>query len=747
MAYANAFRTSGTCAKSFAKLAYSVTALGLVLAAPGAAFAQSAEEDADTEVTSADAPEDDSSLLNVIVVTAQKGREGEAVQDIPVAITAFSGAQLEALNFRTVDDLTIATPNVTLDRNGNSRTHANFTIRGLGANSSIVTIEPAVGLFVNGVYQGIPAGTVVDNFDVQNVQILRGPQGTLFGRNVTGGAVLIETKRPSGDTGGELQASIETGPEYSIAGAFETSIVPDAVDFRIAGYYRKDEGWFTNDFDGSKFGKLETFFVRPTIVLSPNGPVRQTFIGEYGEANGDGPAEQGLNLIGEDDGFKLVMDNPGWSKPRWYSVTSETEIDTAFGDGVVTNVFGYRNYESDGSSDIDATGLPLFHSNGYVKQDQISNELRYAGRFGNLDLTVGTFMFFQDIFLVEDRDPFVGGAQGGGGTLDHSSYAAFAQGTYHLTDQLSLTAGLRYSYEEKTARVVRRQRRGCIVETRECDLSLAEINDSDSWDSLSPRVGIDFQPNSDMLFYASYSEATRSGGYNLRLASPLDAGIFDQENVKAYEAGAKLDLFDRSVRANLAVFHMQFDNLQRTVNQTINGSNIVQTLTNGANAKSTGFESEFIIAPVDGIEILANLAYTDMEYTEVFFDLNGDNVVNDVDLALRTPRVSKWSYGGGIVGRTPIGQGELRGQVVYAYRSDQAADDANNLFYPSRNDLRANIAYTFPGDQIELSIYGRNLLNEVPDSGAKLIVPAFPSGGFRAIDEGRTIGGQIKYRF
>ncbi len=727
-------------ALSLRSLRLGTALLTVSLTLSGMAVAQDADEEADRE--------DSVAMMSTVTVTTQKKSVAEDIQSVPIAVTALTSAQLDALNFRSLEDVGIISPNATLDRNGNSKSLANFTIRGVGSNSSIVSIEPAVAVFMNGVYLGIPAGNVVDTYDLANVQILRGPQGTLFGRNVTGGAVLMETRRPSGETGGEVYVSYETGPEYSVAGAYETSLAPGVADLRVAGLYRKDEGWFTNEFDGEPFGEQETWFLRPTLSLSLGESVEQTFILDVGEEEGDGAAEQGFNLIGEGDGFMLNLNRVDPVKLEWTSLTSDTSINVGFGNGVITNIFGYRAYESSGATDIDASPALLFHSNSYIDQEQFSNELRYAGTFGDLDLTTGVFYFTQDVFLAEDRDPFIAGPQGGGGTQDHSSYGVFAQGTYALSDQLNLVAGLRYSYEEKSARIVRRQPGGCDASEEFCDFSLITVDDSDSWNSLSPKLGLEYTPNEDVLLYATVSQATRSGGFNLRLASPIDPGKFDQETVTTYEIGSKGDYFDNRLRANLAIFHNEFDGLQRTVNQTIT-TDIIQTLTNAADAKSTGFDAEFIFVPVEGIELLANAGYVDMEYTEVFYDLSGDGVVDETDLALKTPRVSPWSYSFGILGYHELESGaQLRGQLIFSYRDPQAAQDRNDTYFDARNDLKANITYVFPSEQFEVSVYGRNLLNEPGNSGARgPLGGAFPSGGFSSLGEGTSVGVSLRARF
>lgn len=729
------------------RLYLTTSALAFVLSA-GAAHAQDAG--------AADEQSSDSFRAD-IVVTAQKKSVGEKVQDIPVAITALSEGQLAGLNVRSLADVATLAPNATLDNNGTYRGYANFAMRGGAVNGSVPSVDPAVGLFVNGVYQGIAAGATLDGFDMANIQILRGPQGTLFGRNVTGGAVLIETKRPTGELEGVFQASYETGPEYNIAGAISVPIVEDVLDARIAAYYRNDEGWFRNQFDGSKIGKLETYFVRPTIVFHPSGPVTQTFIAEFGKNQGDGIIAQGFNQVPNFDklgrrinkGFRINTNNRGATDQKWFSLTSETVIDVGLGDGVITNVFGYRTFESFASLDADGGPTSLFRIDTNVDQSQLSNELRYAGTFGNLDLTVGTFYFYQDLLMQDARDQ-VGGARGGGGTQESHSFGLFAQGTYKLTDALSLTAGLRYSYERKKAIASRLTVGRCLDAQVLCNFATAAaVNDSDTWDAISPRVGLDYKINDNILVYASFNQAVRSGGYNLRITAPNDPGKFDQEDLTAYEIGFKSDLFDNHLRLNVTGFINEYKGMQRIVAVTI-GTSVIQTIDNAADARISGVEGELVVSPVDGLEFPLSFGYQDAKYTRVRGDLNSDNVVNDIDRNLALPRISKWSASAAAVATHNFGDGSaIQGQLFYAYRSRQAAEDSNSLFFPTRDDVRFNLRYTLPGGRTSVTAYGRNLLNQPGDSSLRVLLPAavFPSGGIRSLGEGRSFGVLINHEF
>ena len=213
--------------------------------------------------------------LEVITVTATKKGHAENVQDVPLAVTAYGADQLEALNFKNLTSLSYTMPNVQLENIGTTAATANFSIRGLGINSSIPSIDPTVGVFVDGVYMGINAGVLFDSFDVEGIEVLRGPQGVLFGRNVTGGAVLLRTKAPgetfemSGRAGRR-----ETGPNYIADLSISGPIVEGVLSGKLAAYYNDDAGWLTNKFNDSRFGEARQTIVQAGVALDAHGAAR-----------------------------------------------------------------------------------------------------------------------------------------------------------------------------------------------------------------------------------------------------------------------------------------------------------------------------------------------------------------------------------------------------------------------------------------------------------------------------------------
>ncbi len=339
-----------------------------------------------TSAGTANAQSAQSVLEDEIIITATKKAGGTNIQEAPVAISAFGEKQLEVLHVSDLQSLSYSVPNVSLDDIGTTPGVANFSIRGLGINSSIPSIDPTVGVFVDGMYLGINAGVVLDLFDLESIEVLRGPQGILFGRNVTGGAVLINTKKPTDEFQASFKAAAEsgfknTGGNYYLMGSVSGPLIEDKLKAKVSAYYNKDDGYFKNYEGGpafgqpdefSTFGQSETFMIRPSLVFTPTDNTEFILRYEHGESDGDGPASQNhpgrngtfpnafANFDRNSDSFSI--DEDGFYDNNWDQIILETNIDVAFGDGTITNIFGYRDFLGTGRSDIDATPLPLFHA-------------------------------------------------------------------------------------------------------------------------------------------------------------------------------------------------------------------------------------------------------------------------------------------------------------------------------------------------------------------------------------------------
>ncbi|MCL4713489.1 MAG: TonB-dependent receptor [Hyphomonadaceae bacterium] len=743
-----------------------------------------------------------------IVVTALKHGERN-VQDVPVAITAFGADQLEALNYNDLQSLTYSIPNVQFEDVGTARGVANFSIRGLGINSSIPSVDPTVGVFVDGMYLGINAGVLADNFDLAGIEVLRGPQGVLFGRNVTGGAVVIRTAAPTDvfEVRGGVQ--VETGLNYTADLAISGPIVPGVLSARYSTYYNQDEGWFENDFDGSQFGEGELQVHRLALRFTPVNNLEFLLRLEQGFGEGDGPAAQNHALYSRDS-FDFAINYPGYGSGNWEQAILETNWDVGFGDGVITNIASWRQYEGLSAGDIDATTFTAFHSRAVNEQEQWSNELRYAGTFGPVDITAGHYMFEQELLYIEERflfggllpvdptfaasplqyaaaDPFwitrVGGGQG-----EFSTWGAFVNADWHITDQLTLNVGVRYTEEEKDAQVSRIRRGVTVVSQPVVAVQIPPLNGligqpilpadsldgavvvpgegvvggsinnrtlvfSDSpfnlsWNDTSPRIGLQWQPSPSTNLYAFAAKGFRSGGVNFRVttlganacAAPnIPAGCvpgglvqpptaFDSEEQTSFEVGWKQELMDGRARINLALFHNEIEGMQRETN--IPGpSGVQQVIVNAGDAIIQGAELEARFSVTDNFIVQFQAGYTDGEYDSVTADLTGDGLVNAADLALEIPRLAPWTYGVTLMHDLPLSFGTVSSLVAYNHRDENYYTDNNRGVLNEADIIDATVTFRPNDSNWSFAVYGTNLTDEATFGGDTQLPDLSPFGG------------------
>ena len=474
----------------------------LLVALPAVLLAVGLHHPASAQQSTSAAPS--ATLLEEVVVTARK-RE-ESAQDVPLPITAYGAEQIDALKVRDLTSLAVGIPNVALDDIGTIKGVANFSIRGLGVNSSIPSIDPTVGVFVDGVYMGVNYGILFDTFDLESIEVLRGPQGTLFGRNVTGGAILLNSKKPGPERESVIKTAVDRGDDGGHDGlnrylmGSTSGAISKTVNAKITAYYNDDDGWFENDFNGENFGELEQVMFRPSLVWTPNDDVELYVKYENMDIKSDGPAAQshrnrpGLTHTRNADGTIATTEVPvpatdggGFSRnSHKFSVDTEgflevesdllsAQLDWRARGGKFTNIFGWRDLEQYAVSDIDAQPDDLFHAPIDLEADQWSNELRWNGLLMNdrLNFTAGLFYFTQDITYAERRvlntdgaalpasaiNPMLPGTLvgqillDGGGEYEVETTALFVAGDYDLNDAWTLNLGIRYTAEEKDAKI------------------------------------------------------------------------------------------------------------------------------------------------------------------------------------------------------------------------------------------------------------------------------------------------------
>lgn len=760
----------------------------LILSAPALA-----QEETETEESSGRASAIER-VLGTVTVTATKKADVEDVQTVAVAMTAFNSDTLDAMNVTTLESLSYSAPNVSLDDVGTARGTANFAIRGLGVNSSIPSIDPAVGVFIDGIYLGVNNGVVVDMFDLDSVEVLRGPQGLLFGRNTTGGAIVVNTSNPTDELSIKLRSSIDGpidsgrgGPNSNLQAIISGPLIENVLNGKLGVSYNYDDGYFKNLHNGENHGQLRSLTYRGALEFMPTDSL--TFLGklEYSDSRSDGPSGKN-HAIFDRDNFDFSINNPGFGETETLHGSLRTDLDVGFGNGVITNIFGYRSYDSTSSGDIDASPNTLFHSNAEFKQEQYSNELRYAGSFDKFDLTTGVYYFEQTLDYTEIRDlpttrpatlpASVPWGFYGGGNLDHTVWGAFANVDYSITEKLIGTVGVRYSVEEKDGTVIYiRPRPACSVVQGTCDPDGTNpfvpgepngFRDSNKWKNWTPKVGLQYFWSDNVQTYAHYTKGFRSGGYNFRITDyAIFAGIvnqtgspgFDEEEVDSYEVGFKAQSADGRIQVNGAAFLTEVGDMQREVN-TAGSSGVVQNIINTADATIFGLEFDGRIVLTDTLLTTFNVGFMDGGYDNVFFDLNADGVVDREDVNLDLPRVPPFTYGVGVIKDFDLGSsGAIVARASYQYRDRIAYTDSNFGWIQPANMIDANITWETPIQGLSASIYGKNLLDEVqigndtqlpfpgPNStGTNYPYQAQPAfGTFSPLKKGRLLGMELTY--
>ncbi len=753
-------------------------------------------------VKAQDVQEDDdhySGSLEEIKVTARK--KVEVIQDVPLSISHIDAHQIEDRQVRDLTSLAVNMPNVALDDVGTVRGIANFSIRGLGINSSIPSIDPTVGIFIDGVYMGLNTSSLFDTFDLESIEVLRGPQGNLFGRNVSAGAILLRTRKPSDQVEFFFRSSVEGGgeePNTYLTTSFGGPM-SDTLGFRFSVYTNQDGGYFKNINTGEAFGKQDTFMIRPVVAWDPTENISLVMRYEYQDADGDGPAAQ--SLVGPDslrdndirgrrdaelnplsyydfNSFDFSINEEGYRRSKTHFFSTRADWDVNFGEGTITNIFGWFDSKGAATLDLDASPHNIVHATGWFDAYQYSNELRYTGTFfDKLHLTTGLYYYKNRTYYHERRSvlgdlfttpevvalirgflsnpqldlplpPGVTSASiiaaldnglitslglNGGGDYDLRSLGLFMALDYKITDRMTFIAGTRYTNEKKKARVTFVPGQSDVVDIIAQTLSPCNIvtgpdcpvdfEDSQTWDDLSPKAGITYRIMDIANVYGHWARGVRSGGYNVRHVNNdnPDPNIsvlrpYDTETVDSFEVGYKS--YWKFARLSTSFFYNRINDVQQVISVLDPVASTVQAIKNVGDAEAFGFELDGQLALSRNVILLGTLGYIDTEYTKVRFDLNGDGVANDEDKNLDLPRSPKWTYSLGLLLNTKLGQwGKVGSHVNYAYRSKSFLTEDNAGVLSEQNIFDIGLKLSPNEGNWSLGLYGKNLLDEVRYGG------------------------------
>lgn len=405
-------------------------------------------------------------------------------------------------------------------------------------------------------------------------------------------------------------------------------------------------------------------------------------------------------------------------------------------------MFGYRKLTQLGRNDIDASPQDLFVSRIATNQNQVSNELRYAGTFGPVEVTSGLYYFHQNIDYFEGRRLLATRILDGAGFQSQNSYGIFASGDWHFTPTLTLNAGARYTIETKDADIANIVANGCDFDARTCNIT---FRDKHTWRGLTPRIGLQFRPSRATQIYGYYARGFRSGGYNFRNLSPaVRPGPFDQEKQDSLEIGWKQDV-GRVARFNLAAYSNKIHNVQREIQTPVPSVGVFVVIANAADATVQGFEGEGTLKLSSGLGLSGQFGYTHGKYDKVFFDLNNNGIIDPADFRLQLPRLSPWNYGGAIQYELAIPQvADVNARLSAKHRDASFYNDANTGVLRGATMLDANLSLS--RGPVTASVFANNLLNEAT-FGAEAPLPFFRNATFSPINKGRVYGTELRYKF
>jgi iron complex outermembrane recepter protein len=618
-------------------------AAGVLLAASNGSFAE--------EPVSVTPAVEQEAKLGTVTVNAR--RREETAQSVPTPISVLSSETLETQRIYRVQDLQQLVPSTNV-----AYVHArqsSISIRGLGNNPASDGLEGSVGIYLDNVYLGRPGMAVFDLLDVEQLEVLRGPQGTLFGKNTTAGVLNITTRKPTFHPEGSIQQSIGEDGYLQTQGSYSGPIT-ETLAGRISAYRTEDDGYVKNIHNGDDLngGKRQGF--RTQLLFEPSETFNLRWIGEYNEEDSNngilslystGPTINGVNRyesLAAQAGATLVS-----GKDRKVNFDADQQVTVFQGgtsveanwtlpnDFTLTSISAYRWWDFTPRND-DGLNVPVFHSAGVsVRDKQYSQEIRLASPTGGLfDYVLGAYYFKQDL----DNKSFTyygpqadiwnltpAGALAnvntiGNGHIDTDSYALFAQGTWHVTDRLDFTAGIRGTYEEKSAWVTRdAPTGGAAVTGAAAAARQGRVGAYDSGDlnqySFSPSglLGLSYRFNEQLLGYATLTHGEKSGGVNLTVgAAPrlgTDSLLVGTERANNAELGLKSTLFDNRLQLNTNLFWTEVHGYQANVYDQINR---VQYLANAGSVRSRGLEFEATALPVKGLTVNFNGSWNDVRY-------------------------------------------------------------------------------------------------------------------------------------
>jgi len=726
---------------------------------------------AQAQDAAADAP---ASGIQDIVVTAQK--KAQNLQAVPISVSAVGAQTLGSMQVTTLQALQGSVPNAQIGGFANAPNTAVFTIRGIGVIEPDPYAGNTVSIVVDGVPQFFSMGALIDMYDVDRVEILRGPQGTLFGANTTGGVVNVATARPTGEFGGYLKGNVGNWGRLDLSGSVEVPVVTDTLSVKLAGIHTERNGWVTNIWNGKDMGRKNVDALRGIVYFTPTPDISVTLQGEYVAARNGAPVVVNGALPGEGNyvpagtyangalypmyvspcanaGERCTAPDKYYSgnnqvpdrsdMDTYFTVLTVEAKDTALGD--ITSISGYKKIKLFEYTDQDGSA----ESNGSTRRRtegwQFSQELRSSFDIGErINMILGGFYMkthydHYQMYHLDFASP--GLAQFNTQDQGTESLSAFAQSYTKLTDRLTLQAGIRYTHDKIDAR-----------STLDYAMDLPALTDPDwdgglyapgvahqivtggkkSWDNVGWKLGLDFELARNQLLYASWARGFKSGGFTGRIGTAADGDQpFNPEKVDTFEAGVKMDWLDRRLRTNFAAFYTNYRNMQVAQiyfdpDTNVQGNRIL----NAGKSEIKGFELEVTAMPVSGLTLTGSLAYLDAKYKQfdyfdpvslLIYDMKGKRLQN----------APKWSGSLGANYNMDFGDGsgavfDINWHYTAKKYYTAVLDTARSEIQPTYL-VDTSLSFHPAGNRFEITLWGKNIFDK------RYLASVYDSPGYMGI--------------
>ena len=694
--------------------------------------------------------------LEEVLVTARKREEN--LQSVPVAVSAVSAKTIADAGLARLQDITDLIPNMTHQETVSNKA-TNLTLRGISSSGGLGN-DPGIGVYVDEVYVSRESGFNADLLDIQRVEVLKGPQGTLFGRNTAVGAINITTKKPGTEVEGLVLVDVGNY-DYRRYGALFSAPITDTFAGKISVVSAERDGYLDNTFGGTVNSVDYTTF-RGQLLWAPTDSLEILLTGDYRESDSDGN-----NFVTRAQGeplkknYKVSIPDSGSEEVEASALTLSISYD--WGEYLITSITSANSSDEEYWNDQDWGPDDRLVGIDVRENEQWSQELRIeSSADSRLSWLAGVYFYHQEFDTTQEaiNGPdtiyaiFAPDLIGSGipptevglpvddvtikasSTIESDSYAVFANANYDFNDQWSMTAGLRYSEDEKDLDY-HQVADPLAAAFGFVNLDIQDDIDDDAW---TPSLSLNWQPTEDVLAYAKYSRGYKAGGFNNSVSGTASALSFDPEDMDAYELGLKSTWLDNRLRLNAAVFRMEYSDKQESA--FVTGVGFIQT--NAGEATSDGFEVELEYMAAESWTVYGSLGYADATYDEFIVDDGTDYAGNSLT------RAPQWTFNIGTQTEWMIGNG-LRGlfRLDYSYQDEFYTKPSNDPFFAadSQSLVSARLGISDADNTWQATLWGRNLTDD--DNINTMDGPAaFSYAAYHySLIAPRTYGLELKYNF